>query len=381
MKYNQAELRRIVTQRIEELEVDPEKILFDPVALQCAEEIMKARRSEIDNWAQRWDEWSIRQKRFLQWGGQYRLDSRNPETFNEYVTMIQREYWNKTELRDLVWNKLTVKKIITDLVGPQHVAELYGAYKTIEEIQSPAVWNNLPDQFVVKGVLGCSGMYVRIIDKRQPETIATLHDWDPPHTLYRAPYKSKCSEEQWIVEELLISPTPGNTVEEYKFYSTYGHIIWVGACTDKYHLGEQGPFTKKHSMYTIPTWQQVPATYMGCAPHTPPIPPDIEHMISITKRIATPHPLSRIDLMKGDTPQGERKIVVGEITTRINGGWAVWNPPRVDHLMGQVVKARAGPPPDPRPAAPLRQEYPRAAGISPLCVWAPGPPERQGMRH
>ncbi|MDR2598603.1 MAG: hypothetical protein LBC25_02690, partial [Holosporales bacterium] len=277
-------LRNKLRDRIDELD-DSETVLLDPVSAELAEEIMKFRRRELEVCGKP----TSRQEHFLENGGQYVLNfGPEPETLNEKTLWISRFYYgfheyNSSEVTSWIWNKLTAKLFIRDVVGAKYVARLYGAFKNLKDLLRPKFWKKLPQKFVVKGVLGCFGNCVRVVDKSDPKTVASLRDLEYTKT-------SRLTEESLIVEEYLPSLREGRTVTDYKFFCSFGKIIWVvigDAPVDLVKIGPLNPLEKFQSLYTVPSWHFLDATYYDLGRVPIERPPNLPEMMEIAQKLSS----------------------------------------------------------------------------------------------
>ncbi|MDR2598529.1 MAG: hypothetical protein LBC25_02315, partial [Holosporales bacterium] len=309
-----------------------EAVLLDPISAELAEKIMASRKSEIE----KHDKLSWRQKFFLKKGGQYALNvGPIAETLNEKVLWTTLCYYgfseqDSSEVTSWIWNKLTAKLFVRDTVGAKYVARLYGAFKNLKEIFEPEFWDRLPQKFVVKIVLGCFGMFVRVVDKNDPKSVESTSS-------LKAEKFPRITEERYIVEEYLPPLIPDCTVTDYKFVCSYGNIIFVVV---GYAPARPGPISsndKWEDIYTVPNWHLLDATY--CSLKQIPIekPSKLAEMMEVAQKLSRSSPLIRIDLYLTKDEEGQFVVKVGEITTRIAGGTAVIKPVGCEYLAGELV--------------------------------------------
>jgi|26BtaG_2_1085354.scaffolds.fasta_scaffold00021_78 hypothetical protein len=84
----------------------------------------------------------------------YRLDLKNPKTYNEKCQWLKLNYRNK-DLIPLV-DKFEVKKIVSDKIGEDFVVKNYGVWNSFDEIS----FDKLPNQFVIKTTHDSSGAII-----------------------------------------------------------------------------------------------------------------------------------------------------------------------------------------------------------------------------
>ena len=85
-------------------------------------------------------------------------DFDNPQTFNEFICARKvrlDEYWLSSYT-----DKYEVRKYVAQCIGEEHLNEIYGVYRSFEEIP----FDTLPEQFVLRGTHG-SGYNVIVKDK------------------------------------------------------------------------------------------------------------------------------------------------------------------------------------------------------------------------
>jgi hypothetical protein len=323
-------LRSRVRQRIAQLGGDPELVLLDKDLLEYANEIMAARKLEIERWHERLAALSQKQERFIRDGGQYLLNGKSPETINEHVLHECGMYYRHTELTAWFCNKLTAKLLIAGIVGPQYVARLYGAFTNLDEVYNPVFWARLPQKFVVKGVLGSYGETVRVVDKTDQQTINSLQ-------CLTKTKKSRTSTERIIVEEFLPPIEEGRTITDFKFLCYFGEIVCV-IVGDAPSTGVVTPADKWQILYTVPNWHCLPAQYGSHNPRGQIAKPvKLEEMMQVAQRLSSGFPLIRVDLYLTTNELGQTFVKVGEITRRSARGRIVINPVSYDFLVGQLV--------------------------------------------
>jgi hypothetical protein len=84
----------------------------------------------------------------------YKLDLKNPQTFNEKLNWLK--LYNRSKIYTLMADKYEVKKIIEEKIGKEYVVPCLGVFENVDDIN----WNDLPNQFVVKCTNDSSGVVV-----------------------------------------------------------------------------------------------------------------------------------------------------------------------------------------------------------------------------
>jgi hypothetical protein len=148
---------------------------------------------------------------------------------------------------------------------------------------------------------------------------------------------SKVSEERIIVEEYLPSLIEGRTVTDYKFVCSFGKILCVIAgnapdepncfCVDKWQ-----------AVYTVPGWHRLEAKYGWNNPlGSVEKPEKLSEMMEVARKLSSTFPLIRIDLYLTRDERGKTAVKVGELTPRMGGGWAAFDPVSYDLLLGTLA--------------------------------------------
>jgi hypothetical protein len=326
------DLKSRVRQRIAQLGDDSELVLLDKDLLEYADEIMAARKPEIEKWREKLAALTPKQERFISNGGQYILNfGPEPETLNEKILFVVKNHFAVSEITSWICNKLTAKLFIRDIVGPQYVAHLYGAFTNLDEVYNPAFWARLPQKFVVKGVLGSYGRFVRIVDKTDQKTIDSLQD------LVKAKV-SRTSTERIIVEEFLSSISSGRTITDFKFFCSNGRIIFVAVGDAPRSSGAIVVSDKCKTLYTVPNWQRLNVVYCNRTLSVVEKPAQLEEMIHVAQKLSCGFPLIRVDLYLTPDAKGQLTIKVGELTTLPAWGCGVFNIAGFEYLAGQLVQ-------------------------------------------
>ncbi|MDR1289036.1 MAG: hypothetical protein LBJ77_01440 [Holosporales bacterium] len=328
-------LRAWFWKRINELG-DSESVLLDPVLADWATKLMKPRKKELDL-IKETSKFTHRRDEFLKMGGEYVHNFKpKPETLNEMVLYFSRLYYGfmekySPEITSWIWNKLTAKLFVRDVVGAKYPAHLYGAFENLEDVFAPDFWNSLPRRFVVKGVSGCWGAWVRVVDKNDKATVEALQSLADTKS-------SRVTRARYIVEEYLPSLIEGRTVTDYKFFCSFGKIICVVVGNSPSNPGPVDPLQKFQSIHTVPGWHHLNLTYYNLKSIPIEKPALLNEMMEVAQKLSKMFPLVRIDLYLTKNSKGQLMVKVGEITTRAAGGKAVMKPVYYDLLFGSLVR-------------------------------------------
>jgi hypothetical protein len=271
----------------------------------------------------------------LEKGGQYVLNfdpgfESGPKTINEWILLMNKHYFTKSELTSWICNKLTAKLFVRDVAGAKYVARLFGAFENLDEVFQPKFWRRLPQKFVVKGVLGSYGRFVRIVDKNNPKSIEAIHEMVNPKT-------SRVSKERFIVEEFLPSSIEGCTIPDFKFFCSFGKILFVAVGYGPAKPGQILVSEKRKSLYLVPSWHLADVTYCDRTVAIVEKPKKLDEMMEVASKLSNRFPFIRIDLYVTNDEKGRLVVKVGELTTLPAWGCGVFNPPWFDLLAGALI--------------------------------------------
>ena len=250
----------------------------------------------------------------------YRLDLKNPKTFNEKLQWLKL-YDRKTKYTTLV-DKIQAKKEIGDIIGNQFIVPLLGTWKSAYEID----FNSLPNQFVLK----CNhdqGSVVIVSDKNRADfsnIITFLENKLKKNAYYGTreyPYKN--------IHPLIFAESfLGDNIIDYKFYCFNGvpKFLYCGQ-------GLTSDHTLKIDFYDL-KWNLMPF-YRTDYPRLGQIkrPARLSEMIEIAKRLSCNIPFVRIDLFEVDN-----SVYFSEFTLYPASGYMPFVPEKYDRIIGEWIK-------------------------------------------
>ena len=254
-----------------------------------------------------------------------KLNLDNPQTLDEKVQWMKRNYYKDNELVKQCADKLRVREYVKDC-GLEHILNpLIKTYHHASEIN----WDELPDKFVLKWNFGCGGNVI-CPDKSQLDIPATIRDLDrfekiKFHLIAAEPqYDFK---EKRILCEQFIETEDGHSPVDYKFYCFNGEALYVLCCIGR------GTQEKPNFYFFDRHWQLQRLNRQGkAAPEgfTLPKPEGIDRLFDYAEKLSKPFPFVRADfyLEKG-------KAYFGELTFTPGGGFDRGRLPETDLLFGQ----------------------------------------------
>jgi len=253
----------------------------------------------------------------------YRLDLKNPQTFNEKIQWLKL-HDRKPEYTQMV-DKYAVREYIAKTIGEEYLIPLLGVWDRFDEID----FDQLPDQFVLKcnhdsgTVVICKDKKTFDIDDARKKINAGL----TRNFYYSArewPYKNvkpKIIAEKYMVDE------SGTELKDYKVFNFNG--------TPKLIQVDFGRFTEhKRNLYTL-NWEYLNLSILY--PTAPDI--HIEKPRVLSELLSLSSQLSRnIPLLRTDFYIINEKIYLGELTFHHGAGYEPFYPQDWNKIMGSWIE-------------------------------------------
>lgn len=255
-----------------------------------------------------------------------KLNLDNPKEFNEKIQWYKIHYRPKI-LNQLV-DKYAVRAYVEKKIGKQYLNDIYGVYKTPEEIP----FNELPNQYVIK-TSNMSGYNLIVTDKgklNKRKTYKLLKKWLRKNNYYY--YRSrewayKDVKSRLIVEKFLKERDKTSLID-YKFYCFDGVAKFVDVHIDRDNDHSQGcfdldfnqlPFGKSGSYKTISSKLTKPNNF--------------DEMINLSETLAGHFPFVRVDFYSVNN-----KSIFGEMTFYPSGGRKDFFPNKYNKIIGDYFK-------------------------------------------
>lgn len=252
----------------------------------------------------------------------YRLNLKNPVTFNEKLNWIKLYY--RHDLMPICVDKYTVRQYVKECGCGDLLNELYWEGYDPEEIP----FDDLPKQFVIKVTHG-SGFNIICKDKEKldrKETVRTLKKW--LKTKYLPSYgewfygivKPRVIVEKYLDDEKNYVPN------DYKIFCFHGEPKYVVVDTDRFS-------GHKRNIYDT-DWNLMPARY-AAFPLAGPVerPALLNDMLEAARKLSGNFIQARIDLYIVNN-----RIYFGEITFMDGSGFNKIIPYSFDVEMGSHLK-------------------------------------------
>lgn len=250
------------------------------------------------------------------------LNLRNPKTLCEKILYTKLYvYWNDPFIASCV-DKYRVRSFIKQIGCQELLLNLYGVYDNVDQIN----WNSLPSSFVIKTNHGCGfNIICKEKDKMNiDETKKTLNTWlGINFGRFNAEEGIYDHIKRKIIIEEYINTFDGKAPTDYKFFCSYGKVLFILVCTDRY--GESG------KTYYWPNWEKIPITEGSHNTANNPIPDNLDKMIEYSQQLSKVFPLVRVDLYN------ENNIInFGELTFSPGAGMYKFNPKKYNLIFGDL---------------------------------------------
>ena len=252
------------------------------------------------------------------------LNLTSPKSFNEKMQWIK--LYDRNPLMKLYADKYEVRKIVEDKVGSTTLNELYGVFKSVEEID----FDSLPQSFILKVTHG-SGWNVIVKNKSVldiKKTKKKMRKW------MAADYYKRTREWSYkhilprIVCEKYMENKDGSLID-YKLFCFNGTPLFIQVDLDRY-TGHTRAF------YTV-KWQKLDFLIVNksCSYHEKEVkrPNSLMDMIEIAEALSNGFTFARVDMYDVDG-----KAVFGEVTFYPGGGWERFSPERWDVELGNLLQ-------------------------------------------
>ena len=249
-------------------------------------------------------------------------DLKRPKTINEKMQYLKLYTYKDDPLITQCADKYAVREYIHRKDLDPIMPELYGVYRTAEEIE----WDKLPEKFVLKCNHG-SGFNILCKDKSILDVEMAkekLTGWLATEFGRRSlePHYKSISR-RIIAEEYL-----GDDIHTYKFYCFNGEprVLYVSS-------NEDGVYDKYYDYFDM-DWNHLKVGLRGHLVHNddeaPSAPSNFSKMKEICGVLSSDFPFVRVDLY-----DVESKVYFSELTFTPTGGKMHLNPPETEKIWGE----------------------------------------------
>ncbi len=246
-----------------------------------------------------------------------RLNINNPRSYTQKVQWLK--VHNNSVLYSNMVDKYTVKKIVSGIIGDNHIISLIGVWDKFEDIN----FDSLPDQFVLKTTHD-SGNVVICKNKKELDIEFLRLKFNKAlrmNYFYKSreyPYKNVVP--RLIAEEYMIDKNNTELID-YKFFCFHGEPKFV-QITDTVN-GQ-----RKVSYFDM-EFNLMPFTTDSIGSHKFDKPAKFNEMIDIACKLSKDIIHVRIDLYVINN-----QVYFGEFTFHNNGGIVIFNPKEWNNTIG-----------------------------------------------
>jgi len=258
----------------------------------------------------------------------YKLDLKNPQTFNEKIQWYKLYYNN--DVVSIITDKYKFKSYISEkLCSDKYTIPVINHWYNIEDIRKD--WDNLPKEFVIKCNLSYNGNNMKFITEKSKENLDALlgefKSWlDPRNTMMntcccRFNKSTPCI----LAEEFL--KQDGHTPNDYKFFCFDGEPYCVYTATEHFTKGESAI-----SFYDL-EWNLLDVKYADYKQALVDKPEQFDEMLEISKKLSAGFPFVRVDFFNVNG-----KVYLSELTFDSGDGHRKFTPNSFDIELGSKFK-------------------------------------------
>ena len=251
----------------------------------------------------------------------YKLNLKEPKTFNEKLQWLKLYEWPKNYLAIKCSDKYKVREYIDENGMSDYLNELYGVWDNANDID----FNKLPNQFVLKCNHGC-GYNIICDDKTKLNLIETkkiLNKWlkEKFGKFNAEPHYDKI-EPKIICEKFL-----GGNITDYKFFCFNGKAEFMYIASGFGNgIGEQVSFFDKDGKKAPYRRTDYPVKEDAALPEK------FEEMKKLSEELAKDFKFVRVDWFEENN-----KIYFGELTFTPCGGLMKIDPIKYDMEWGNIL--------------------------------------------
>ena len=251
-----------------------------------------------------------------------RLHLNDPRTFNEKLQWLK--IHNRKPIFTQMVDKMGVRDIVKDTVGPGYLVPILGVWNSVEDID----FNTLPDKFVLKcthdsgDLIICRDKHSLNIDEAKKKLKKGLvtdlytkgREW---------PYKNVRPR---IYGEVYMSDENQDQLTDYKVYCFHSVPRLIQVDYDR--------FTDHKRQFYTPEWELTDIAWHLPSDKSKTLsrPAVFNDMLEIAERLSKDIPFLRVDFYVVG-----KKLYVGETTFYPGAGFGKWWPEGTDEWLGQFL--------------------------------------------
>ncbi len=254
----------------------------------------------------------------------YKLDMKNPQTFNEKLQWLKLYDHNPVYVK--LVDKIAVKEWVSEKIGTQYVIPTIAVYNNADEIDL----DKLPNQFVLKcnhdsgSVVLCKDRENFNFEEAKTKLSAALNV-----NYYR-------SEREWaykyiepkIIAEKYMEDENSSDLPDYKYFCFNGKVEALFIATERQNLSTETRFD-----FFDTNFNHIEVTnYHPNADVLPSKPKNFEKMIKLAEVLSEGFPEVRVDFYEVNG-----KVYFGEMTFYHFAGIYPFNPISFDRYLGNQI--------------------------------------------
>jgi len=265
--------------------------------------------------------YSIEKARFYKLLG-YKLDLKNPKTFNEKI--IWKKIHDRNPLLPVTADKYEVRSYVKEALGEEKAKEILIPLLYVTNKPETIPFNELPIPFIIKPNHS-SGKYIIIKDKKydKEEIIRTCRKWlKTSYGLEKLEWAYQPIKRKIVIEKLLLDEED-KIPQDYKLHMFHGKCKLVKVVFDR--------MTELSLSYFDPNWHFIPNKDSNEI--TEPKmekPKNYEVMLKIAQALSASFDFVRVDLYNLDG-----KVYLGELTHYPTSGTRNFDPKCLDFELGK----------------------------------------------
>lgn len=251
----------------------------------------------------------------------YKLDLKNPQTFNEKLQWLK--LYDRNSLYTTMVDKYAVKKYVASIIGEEYIIPTLGVWDKFDDID----FDQLPDQFVLKcthdsgGLVICkdkSKLDMKIAKEKIENSLKTDY-----YLLGREwPYKDVPRK---IIAEKYVEDSKTEELRDYKFFCFGGQVKCYKIDFDR--------MIDHHANYFDKDGKLIIAGESMCPPI---IEKDLEQSVNIRIMQELAEVLSKeTPFLRADFYDVDGKIYFGELTFYPASGLGEFEPKEFDFELGR----------------------------------------------
>lgn len=276
----------------------------------------------------KWPHWLLVlavKKRFKEAMG-YKLDLKNPKTFNEKIQWYKL-YYDNDEVSQIT-DKYKFKSYIAEKLGSNnYTIPLLGHWYSVEELRND--WTSLPEEFVLKCNLSYNGNNMKFITNKSQVNLESLllevNTWlDPRNTMMNTCCCRFNNSTPCILAEKFLKQD-GHTPNDYKFFCFNGEPCYVYVATAHFEKGMSAI-----SFYDL-EWNMLNVKYADYLSVKEEKPEQFDEMLEIASNLSKGFPFVRVDFFNV-----AGRVYLSELTFDSGDGHRKFDPSSFDKTLGDL---------------------------------------------